>query len=238
MGLFDKKYCDVCGEKIGFLGNRKLEDGNLCKDCAKLLSPFFDDRRSSTIEEIKAQLEYREANKQKVAEFNPTKVIGGRSKIYIDEDKQLWFYSRSKKWEEENPDIIEFSQVTGCDLDIRENEWEKYDTDKDGKSVSYRPPRYERRYDFNMTIHVNSPWFDEIDFKINDRDVDSKFSVEYRNAEEDAEAIRSALTTLREHAREQIKAQNAPKTAVTCPSCNATTLPNSSGCCEYCGGAC
>ena len=26
MGLFDKKYCDICGEKIGFLGNCKLED--------------------------------------------------------------------------------------------------------------------------------------------------------------------------------------------------------------------
>ena len=30
MGLFDKKYCSICGEKIGFLGNRKLEDGTLC----------------------------------------------------------------------------------------------------------------------------------------------------------------------------------------------------------------
>lgn len=40
MGFFDKKYCDVCGEKIGFLGNRKLEDGNLCKECASKLSPF------------------------------------------------------------------------------------------------------------------------------------------------------------------------------------------------------
>ena len=40
MGLFDKKYCDVCGAKIGFLGNRKLEDGSLCKDCAGKLSPF------------------------------------------------------------------------------------------------------------------------------------------------------------------------------------------------------
>ena len=35
MGFFDKKYCDICGEKIGLLGNRKLEDGNLCKECAK-----------------------------------------------------------------------------------------------------------------------------------------------------------------------------------------------------------
>ena len=30
MGLFEKKYCDICGEKIGLLGNRKLEDGNMC----------------------------------------------------------------------------------------------------------------------------------------------------------------------------------------------------------------
>ena len=69
MGLFDKKYCDICGEKIGFLGNRKLEDGNLCKDCAGKLSPFFSDRRNSTIEEIKAQLAYREDNRNKLAGF-------------------------------------------------------------------------------------------------------------------------------------------------------------------------
>ena len=58
MGLFDKKYCDICGEKIGLLGNRKLEDGNLCKDCAKQLSPWFSDRRRSTVEDIKRQLAY------------------------------------------------------------------------------------------------------------------------------------------------------------------------------------
>ena len=63
MGLFDKKICDICGEKIGLLGNRKLDDGNLCKDCAKKLSPWFEDRRHSTVEDIKRQLEYREKNK-------------------------------------------------------------------------------------------------------------------------------------------------------------------------------
>ena len=55
MGLFDKKYCDICGEKIGLLGNRKLEDGNLCKDCAKKLSPWFSGRRRSTVADIKGQ---------------------------------------------------------------------------------------------------------------------------------------------------------------------------------------
>ena len=83
MGLFDKKYCDICGEKIGLLGNRKLEDGNLCKDCANLLSPFMTDRRRSTVEDIKAHLQYRGDNKEKVTAFNPTKVIGDKTRIYL-----------------------------------------------------------------------------------------------------------------------------------------------------------
>ena len=66
MGLFDKKYCDICGEKIGLLGNRKLEDGNLCKDCARKLSPWFSERRNSSVNEIKRQLEYREENRGRV----------------------------------------------------------------------------------------------------------------------------------------------------------------------------
>ena len=44
--LFEKKECSVCGGEIGLLGNRKLEDGNLCKDCAAKLSPWFSDRRA------------------------------------------------------------------------------------------------------------------------------------------------------------------------------------------------
>lgn len=63
MGLFDKKNCDICGEKIGLLGNRKLDDGNLCKNCASKLSPWFEERRHSTVEDIKRQLEYREKTK-------------------------------------------------------------------------------------------------------------------------------------------------------------------------------
>ena len=66
MGLFDKKNCDICGEKIGLLGNRKLDDGNLCKNCASKLSPWFEERRHSTVEDIKRQLEYREKNKNAV----------------------------------------------------------------------------------------------------------------------------------------------------------------------------
>ena len=79
MGLFDKKICDICGEKIGLLGNRKLDDGNLCKDCAKKLSPWFEERRHSTVEDIKRQLEYREKNKKAVMDFCITRQINTRN---------------------------------------------------------------------------------------------------------------------------------------------------------------
>ena len=92
MGLFDKKYCDICGEKIGLLGNRKLENGNLCKNCAKKLSPWFSDRRSSTVEEIKAQLAYREENRQKVAARSTPP---GRS---VRTPRCFWTRTRENLW--------------------------------------------------------------------------------------------------------------------------------------------
>ena len=37
--LFAKKDCEICGGEIGLLGNKKLVDGDCCKDCAAKLSP-------------------------------------------------------------------------------------------------------------------------------------------------------------------------------------------------------
>ena len=121
MGLFDKKYCSVCGEKIGFLGNRKLEDGNLCKECAKKLSPFFSERRQSTVEDIKKQLAYREDNKAAVTAFHVTRTMGGNTKVLLDEDNGRFLVCPEHNWQEANPDVLDFSQVTGCDVDIKEN---------------------------------------------------------------------------------------------------------------------
>ena len=73
--LFEKKICSVCGGEIGLLGDRKLEDGNLCKNCAKKLSPWFSDRRHSTVDEIKEQLAYREASLEQVKAFHTTHTL-------------------------------------------------------------------------------------------------------------------------------------------------------------------
>ena len=142
MGFFDKKYCDVCGEKIGLLGNRKLEDGNLCKNCAKKLSPWFDERRHSTVAQIKEQLAYREANKEAVANFNVTRSFGEMYRLFIDEDAQVFAVSSSDNMEIDNADVIRLDQVTGCDFDVDERRYEEKRTDKDGKDVSFNPPHY------------------------------------------------------------------------------------------------
>ena len=90
MGLFDKKNCDICGDKIGLLGNRKLDDGNLCKNCAAKLSPWFEERRHSTVEEIKRQLDYREENKNAVRNVHTTREFAGdRYHVFLDETKGL-----------------------------------------------------------------------------------------------------------------------------------------------------
>ena len=172
MGLFDKKYCDVCGEKIGLLGNRKLEDGNLCKECARKLSPWFSDRRSSTVEEIKQQLAYREENRKKAAQFRTTRALGEDRKVLLDEEHRWFTVTRARDLEEANPDILDYDAITGCRMDIDESKTELMRENADGKEVSYVPPRYEYSYDFEIVISVRHPYFDEMRFRLNGSSVD------------------------------------------------------------------
>ena len=173
MGLFDKKFCDVCGEKISLLGNRKVDDGNLCKDCAKKLSPWFSERRHSTIEGIKQQLSYREANREAASRFQTTRTIGENYKLFIDDINHKFTVSRSSNFVEDNPDILDFSQASGIDLKIDESRRELKRT-VDGKQVSYNPPKYEYSYTFKATIFVNgNPYFDDMDFSISNGSVNT-----------------------------------------------------------------
>jgi len=170
--LFDKKECSICGGEIGLLGNRKLEDGNLCKSCANKLSVWFDDRRHSTVEQIRAQLEYREANRGKVAAFRVTRTLGEGTKLLLDEDAGCFVVTEARDLAVDNPDVLAFSDVTGCILDIDEDRTELMKEDQDGKEISYTPPRYVYEYDFYITIQVRNPYFDEIRFRLNDSTIE------------------------------------------------------------------
>ena len=167
MGLFDKKICDICGEKIGLLGNRKLDDGNLCKDCAKKLSPWFEDRRHSTVEDIKRQLEYREKNKKAVMDFCITRQINTRNyNVFIDDNKGNFTVAR-KLDVNENPDIV---------------------------PLSAQPPVYKYEFDYTMRIKVKTPWFDDMDFRLNTFSISSDNRGELMEVEQTGHQIIAALT--------------------------------------------
>ena len=233
LNIFDKKICSICGNEIKFLGNRKLADGNMCKNCEGKLSPLFSDRRQSTVQEILDQIEYREQNKYAVAAFNPNRSFGQSKKILIDDASRNFIITSSSKWAEQNPDVISFSQVTGCDTIIDEQKEEVKFKDKEGKSVSYVPPRFKYTYDFYSLIHVRSPYFDDIKIKINQSQIEKTTSEEYAMARFQADEIKTAFDEIMEDER----LRRGPKQYVTCPFCGATTLPDENGCCQYCGGA-
>ncbi len=249
--LFDKKECAICGGEIGLMGNRKLEDGNMCKDCAAKLSPWFSERKSSTIAQINEQLAYREENRKAVSQFHTTRSLGENTKLLLDEDARKFTVTAARDLEKANPDILDYSQVTGVDIDIDESKSEDKRKDREGKMVSYIPPRYFYSYRFAVVIHVNHPYFDEMrlsltngSFKINPsaaateaKKPDPMENTQYREYDQMAKEIKRTLTGARQKARREIENAQKPKTAVNCPWCGASTIPDENGCCEYCGGA-
>lgn len=175
MGLFGKKRCNLCGEKIGLFGSRKLEDGCICTDCAGKLSPWFDERRHSTLAEIREQLAYREENKQAVRNFRATKELGEDYIVLFDDQAGKFMVSHYRDpnmRRTENPDVFDFSQVKDVSLDISDTRTELYTTDKNGDRVSFDPPRYRYRYRFYIKITLDHPYADEIQFQLNEYPVE------------------------------------------------------------------
>ena len=174
--LFEKKECAICGGEIGLLGNRKLEDGNMCKNCAAKLSPWFSDRRESTVAQIEAQLQYREENQAKLEEFQVAKYIGEYYKMFVEEVDGVptrFVICSNNDYRAENADIIAFKDVSSCVIDIREHRRELEYLNENRERVKYNPPRYEYQYDFYVELGIkNNPYFDDIKFKLNSNSVD------------------------------------------------------------------
>lgn len=207
MGLFDTKYCDVCGEKIGLLGSRKLDDGVICKKCAAKLSPFFTGRKRSSLADIKEQLKYREANEVALNDFHPTKVYGNNMKIYVDEEQKKFIVTRAKDWHKDNPDIINMDRVVDVKVDVQEHADEIYWKDKEGKEQSYNPKRYDFEYEFKISLSVDHPYFSEIEFELSDERPKSPYAFEYHQLEKQAYEIIQAFDKDRQY--QEYKPENS-----------------------------
>lgn len=152
----------------------------------------------------------------------------------------------------ENGLILNYSQLTGSHLDIDEGRRELRRTDKDGKQVSYDPPRYEYSYNFDFTITVDAPYFDEMSFRLNPRpiileseapsvfslvrSIDPSYNIEYRRYIQLADKMRAAVDQARavSHAAptaNRVQNISTPAASVEwiCPACGGGTL-NQWGC--------
>ena len=160
--------CSICGAKIGLLGNKKLSDGNMCKDCEKKLSVWFKNRKDSSISDIQIQLDKREANKEELNIFNTTRAYGEFGCILIDEKMKRFVAlpDTSEKLfgdpktitsidqiKDRNPDVIEFSQVESVDIDVVVTSKEEKQT-VNGEQVSYNPKHYVYMALFYVDIKI------------------------------------------------------------------------------------
>ena len=230
--IFDKKVCDICGGEIGLLGNRKLADGNLCKDCASKLSPFMTDRKQSTVDEIRQHLAYREQNARVLLGVTPTNVFGhGSTKVYVDGGKGLFFVTNHNNYVPHNPDVISVTQVIGFRPSVREHREELYHHDREGKRVPYNPPRYRVEYSFDVEMNINSPYFNQIRFEFSGDRPDSPRSELYRQLEAELMELQSMLNPANYISVAPAVEAPAPKPEpIVRPAPAAPTDPNSWTC--------
>jgi hypothetical protein len=167
MGLFSKKYCEFCGEKLGLFGNTTLKDGYMCKNCAKKVSQWYSVGKSNTVADLYEHFMYRDENKQKVEDFRVGAVLGESTKIYVDTDAGKIMVTSSSDFAKSNPDVIDLADVTSAAYEIKEDKTELKTKDEKGNSISYEPKRYEYKYDFYITLYVKNPYFSTMRFKVN-----------------------------------------------------------------------
>ena len=172
MGLFSKKNCCICGEKVGLLGGMKLKDGDLCKECKKKLSPFFDDGKESTIEDIKEQIKAREENYKQLDSLEINKIYGEFGVILIDETNKKFVAVKDtsdglfkspkevksiEDVKDRNPDIIDFKDIEDVEVKIIQTNREEKQT-INGQQVSYDPKHYTYMIGFDIIIKLNHPY--------------------------------------------------------------------------------
>ncbi|MBQ3389833.1 MAG: DUF4428 domain-containing protein [Firmicutes bacterium] len=176
MGLFSKKGCAVCGEKAG-LGSKSLTDGELCKDCRKKLSPWFEEYKGSSSEDIRAQIEAREENKKALEDFKVTKAWGIKKyatamQFIYDQDQKCFVVVEGPEetFRDRNPDIIRFDQVRNIWLEVDEGWSESGDQYAPKSNRILTQDKYDEvfwRYDFYLNFALDHPYLKQIRYPMN-----------------------------------------------------------------------
>lgn len=166
MGLFSKVFskesCISCGKEAGSLSRKRLgDDSVVCKDCAKDLSPFFNDFKGSTADAIRAQLEARERNRAALPSFHVDEAYGEGDALLIDRRQGLFCVASGMcgrqvesgaQLVDANPDLIGLFAIRGVEVEGAGHSGREVKRTENGEQVSYDPKRYE--YPCNVRLHL------------------------------------------------------------------------------------
>lgn len=180
MGLFSKN-CAICGGSGGALSSKKIADGHICSNCISKLSPWFDDYKKSSSEDIRRQMACREENRRLLDDFEVTKAWGIKKyadamQFVYDAGKRQFVVcegpaDKTEDFADRNPDIISFDQVRDVWLEVDEywtegnGEFETKPFNQNLTQDQYKEVYW--RYDFYLGITTDHPYATEIRYKMN-----------------------------------------------------------------------
>ncbi len=133
MGLFKKKTCEFCGEKIGlFNRGKKFKDGELCSECSSELSPNWRDTVKFELSDAVEHIEKRKKNMSVLKnEFSPDSYYGFRPTLFVDNTRKLFCITlggarecteNEPRYVVENSDLFSFSQLEDTMISSDESE--------------------------------------------------------------------------------------------------------------------
>ena len=119
MGLFSKKLCPICGEKVKRLTGIIIKDKQkLCEECTIKVNMDPSMIPYQTVDSIKEHLEYRKENQKLFRQFVITREV--KTLFYyfrVDDNLKKWYYTSSKN--PINPPIYDFNEI--IDYKLTEN---------------------------------------------------------------------------------------------------------------------
>ncbi|NMW82375.1 DUF4428 domain-containing protein [Mobiluncus curtisii] len=137
MGLFDAKQCALCFQKAGMLTKQKLQDGFLCGDCKKKLSDLSSGWKQRTVADVNEHLALREANKERAAQFQVTRLIGTGGCLELD-DTHGWFrFKIGRDYKQGNAQVFAFNELGNFYAEIH---YDSIADDEDGDGI---PDQYD-----------------------------------------------------------------------------------------------
>lgn len=176
--LFSKETCIVCGKEVGSLSRKRLSDGVICKDCAKRkLSPWFDDFKQSSTNQVLAQIARRDERRVTLpGSFQVTRVLGESDVILLDEahgsfcvlaDAGRRSFSRIEDALDLNPDVFTVDQVESVTIDAGSMSSRELKRSVNGEQVSYNPRRYEYPCNVTLNVRVDDPFVSAMSIRLN-----------------------------------------------------------------------